>query len=921
MDYNATTPLEPEVIQAVAEAMRDAWGNPSSPYPAGQKAKEVIATAREQLATMIGGTPQDIVFTSGGTESNNLVIQSMVKWFQESHASGEAPAAAPHFITCSVEHDSVRLPLERLAKEGTAEVTFVPVSTASGQAEADDVLAAVRPATCLVSVMLANNETGVIMPVPEISRRVQALNQRRVAAGLPRVLVHTDAAQALGKRRVDVADLGVDFLTIVGHKFYGPRIGALFVRGLGELTPLYPMLFGGGQEHSFRPGTENTPMIAGLGKDQDASGVSPLHLAARFGHPVLVECLLREGHAATLQTLEGALPLHHAAVGGDLTCLKLLVAAHGRSLQWQRERRAPADQPEQTVPVPVRIRGRRRRGGRGALVRETPPPGHPHREPLVTAVGSHGQGTGIETEEETLDGLATLQLDRLPSGDLDGLVPTQDERGRPIPEWKRQVMVRNLQARLGADPDPDEVQAAPSTPEQHPPLPATHKSGSARGAVLGGGCKQAPCDHPVPLVTAAQLTRMSGRCAQATLSPWAAWTQPPAGCCGLRLGLTTSQGPPGLPEDRPAGPAGAGGAQRALSKHKRAPPAPASPLRVQEATAFGAAIAARKRPATVDEAPSLQITAPRKETDRRHGHVRLTEAVAKAPDRRRDSAPLESRPSFPSTQGAQRDAHLRILAGPWGRAPEQSCGHSHNPNPTAVAHDASSRHAAAKWHGAEEPFRGSPPKSAGREAGSAGAALQRTSTPSRPAAAPQEAMEALGGLLAPREAEGTAQGAAPAPAPAPLQESSVRAHVSPVKAAASAGAWRAATLTQGCKNQVPASPSWGTASGSSSRGLPAGRVDPSSEPGGRVAASDAASSCPGAGRGGAVHPPGRGGPATHPRAAWTARAWSRPPPTLPRTQAPGSGGGARPWAAVALAQGLQLPGGLAAPPGLAPGKF
>ncbi|XP_054556165.1 selenocysteine lyase [Talpa occidentalis] len=266
MDYNATTPLEPEVIQAVVEAMRDAWGNPSSPYPAGRKAKAIIAAARENLAAMIGGAPQDILFTSGGTESNNLVIQSMVRWFQESHASGGASAATPHFITCSVEHDSVRLPLERLAKAGTAAVTFVPVSTASGRAEADDVLAAVRPATCLVSVMLANNETGVVMPLPAISRRVRSLNQQRAAAGLPRVFVHTDAAQALGKQRVDVADLGVDFLTIVGHKFYGPRIGALFVRGLGELTPLYPMLFGGGQEQSFRPGTENTPMIAGLGK-------------------------------------------------------------------------------------------------------------------------------------------------------------------------------------------------------------------------------------------------------------------------------------------------------------------------------------------------------------------------------------------------------------------------------------------------------------------------------------------------------------------------------------------------------------------------------------------------------------------------------------------------------------------------------
>ncbi|XP_051694211.1 selenocysteine lyase isoform X3 [Oryctolagus cuniculus] len=274
MDYNATTPLEPAVIQAVEEAMQDAWGNPSSSYPAGRKAKDIINAARENVAKMIGANPRDIVFTSGGTESNNLVIHSAMKTFHENKASGggalEHPSpvegATPHFVTSTVEHDSISLPLQHLAKEQVAAVTFVPVSKVSGQVEVDDVLAAVRPTTCLVTIMLANNETGIIMPVPEISQRIAALNQKRAVSGLPRVLLHTDAAQALGKRRVDVEDLGVDFLTIVGHKFYGPRIGALYVRGLGDLTPLYPMLFGGGQERNFRPGTENTPMIAGLGK-------------------------------------------------------------------------------------------------------------------------------------------------------------------------------------------------------------------------------------------------------------------------------------------------------------------------------------------------------------------------------------------------------------------------------------------------------------------------------------------------------------------------------------------------------------------------------------------------------------------------------------------------------------------------------
>ncbi|XP_074924775.1 selenocysteine lyase isoform X3 [Chelonoidis abingdonii] len=272
MDYNATTPMAPEVIQTVTEAMHEAWGNPSSSYTAGRKAKEIINKARESLAQMVGGRPQDIIFTSGGTEANNLVIHTALRHFRESRVLGQdgpgedhkrAAGATPHFITSNVEHDSVRLPLEHLVKEHMAEATFVPVSKITGQVEVDDTIAAIRPTTCLVSIMLANNETG---PISELSQRIQILNQNRMALGLPRILMHTDAAQMIGKGRVDGQDLGVDYLTIVGHKFYAPRIGALYVQGPGVTTPLHPMLFGGGQERNFRPGTENTPMIAGLGK-------------------------------------------------------------------------------------------------------------------------------------------------------------------------------------------------------------------------------------------------------------------------------------------------------------------------------------------------------------------------------------------------------------------------------------------------------------------------------------------------------------------------------------------------------------------------------------------------------------------------------------------------------------------------------
>uniref|UniRef100_A0A8C0HDJ9 Selenocysteine lyase n=1 Tax=Chelonoidis abingdonii TaxID=106734 RepID=A0A8C0HDJ9_CHEAB len=244
MDYNATTPMAPEVIQTVTEAMHEAWGNPSSSYTAGRKAKEIINKARESLAQMVGGRPQDIIFTSGGTEANNLVIHTALRHFRESRVLGQdgpgedhkrAAGATPHFITSNVEHDSVRLPLEHLVKEHMAEATFVPVSKITGQVEVDDTIAAIRPTTCLVSIMLANNETGVIMPISELSQRIQILNQNRMALGLPRILMHTDAAQMIGKGRVDGQDLGVDYLTIVGHKFYAPRIGALYVQGPGHL--------------------------------------------------------------------------------------------------------------------------------------------------------------------------------------------------------------------------------------------------------------------------------------------------------------------------------------------------------------------------------------------------------------------------------------------------------------------------------------------------------------------------------------------------------------------------------------------------------------------------------------------------------------------------------------------------------------
>ncbi|XP_063058071.1 selenocysteine lyase isoform X2 [Engraulis encrasicolus] len=273
MDYNATTPMDPEVIDAVTTAMRQAWGNPSSNNMPAVKARDIINLARESVSRMVGGKPEDIIFTSGGTEANNLMMHTAVKHYWKSRESVEneglnsAPhndtTTLPHIVISNVEHDSIRLPALNLQLEGKAEVTYVAVSKATGRAEPEDVVAAIRPNTCLVSIMTANNETGIVMPIKEICQRVRAATKQRTH---PRILLHTDAAQAIGKISVDARDMGVDYLTIVGHKFYGPRAGALYVNGPGTTTPLYPMLFGGGQERNFRPGTENTAMIAGLGK-------------------------------------------------------------------------------------------------------------------------------------------------------------------------------------------------------------------------------------------------------------------------------------------------------------------------------------------------------------------------------------------------------------------------------------------------------------------------------------------------------------------------------------------------------------------------------------------------------------------------------------------------------------------------------
>lgn len=238
LDYNATTPVAPEVLEAMLPWLRGEHGNPSSAHPWGQRANAAVRRARAQVADAIGAEPDEVVFTSCGTEANNLAVRGLA-----------AKTARRRVITTRVEHPAVIEPVLQLEREGW-EVAWLPPGSA-GVVDPDGVA---YDGAALVSVMLANNETGAIQPVAEVAARA------RVAGAV----VHTDAAQALGKIPVDVEALGVDLLTLVGHKAYAPKgIAALYVRRGVELAPL---LLGGGQERGLRPGTENVPYVVGFGE-------------------------------------------------------------------------------------------------------------------------------------------------------------------------------------------------------------------------------------------------------------------------------------------------------------------------------------------------------------------------------------------------------------------------------------------------------------------------------------------------------------------------------------------------------------------------------------------------------------------------------------------------------------------------------
>jgi len=243
LDFNASTPIAPEVAEAMKPFLSQHFGNPSSQHWAGIPAKEAVEHARQQVAEFLQGSPDEIVFTSGGSESNNHAIKGVFFALREK---------GNHLITTPVEHPAVINPCRFLERLG-AEVTYVPVDR-YGSIDPQDIQKAITPKTLLITVMHANNEVGTIQPIEEISK---------IAKGRG-IVFHTDAAQSAGKIKTEVDKLGVDLLSVAGHKLYAPKgVGALYIR---KGTSIEPLIHGANHESGRRAGTENVLLVVGLGK-------------------------------------------------------------------------------------------------------------------------------------------------------------------------------------------------------------------------------------------------------------------------------------------------------------------------------------------------------------------------------------------------------------------------------------------------------------------------------------------------------------------------------------------------------------------------------------------------------------------------------------------------------------------------------
>ena len=354
LDYNATTPLLPEVVDAMLPYLRDRFGNPSSGHAFGRAAREGMERAREQLAALLSCEPEEIVFTSGGTEANNLAIRGVT----------EARPERRHIVTSAIEHPAVAAPCAWLERHGWR-VARLGVD-GRGQVRPADLASSLGDDTALVTVMHANNETGVVQPLAAIAAAARARG----------AVVHTDAAQSAGKIEVDVEKLGVDLLSVAGHKLYAPKgVGALYVR---RGTPLAPFTLGAGHERGVRPGTENVASIVGLGaaaervrQDLEAEGrrLATLRLELWNRLRAAVPGLALNGHET--ERLPNTLSVRFPGLAGNTLLARApLVAASTGSACHDGHDAAPAVIVAMGVPAADAIGTVRLSLGRGTTARD-----------------------------------------------------------------------------------------------------------------------------------------------------------------------------------------------------------------------------------------------------------------------------------------------------------------------------------------------------------------------------------------------------------------------------------------------------------------------------------------------------------------------------------------------------------------------
>ena len=280
VDYAASTPIDKKALEAMMPYLRRYYGNPSSTHSFGQKARAAIEQAREQAAGFLHCKATEVIFTSGATEANNLAIQGVIKSKIQNPKLGDKP----HIVTTAIEHESVLEPCQTLEREGIVEVTYVKPQK-DGIVRPEDVEKAIQPNTVLVSIMYANSEIGTIQPIAEIAKLLKGKMIR----------FHTDAVQAANFLDCDVQKLGVDLLTLSGHKIYGPKgVGVLYVR---EGVRVDPVVQGGGQEAGLRSGTENVAAIVGMGQALEALGdprMAITNIKIRQLRDKLIKALLRK---------------------------------------------------------------------------------------------------------------------------------------------------------------------------------------------------------------------------------------------------------------------------------------------------------------------------------------------------------------------------------------------------------------------------------------------------------------------------------------------------------------------------------------------------------------------------------------------------------------------------------------------------